>query len=309
MKFLTSVFYTGGLLVALVFLSGCKTPQKYATHKEMYAQGRYIASVNAFQEDMDKRIKKAGKEDDGTPKPVAGSRKYALDDIEIGAGYRAAQEFSPSNEAYERAEQAIREQQEAGLLGSSLRNVGAIFTNDNSLPYQIQEYDSIMVNTYKALNLLQEGNIDGARVEFKRVEERQRMAAETFRKQIAKAEAEEEKSSQSNPDVAGSSEEEKGGLKGKIKKMMAEKFEEAKEVVTGSIHSGDNRDRMEEYEQIFNADTWGAQEAFTNPFSTFMQGLFLLVYGEDQSDAESAVHALAKAFRTEPDPSNVSFAK
>lgn len=291
----------------IVFITGCRTPQKYAAHKDAYAQGQYIASVNAFQKDMDKRIKKAGKAANGEPNPVPGSRQYALDDMEIGTGYRAAKELSPSIDAFERAEQGIREQQEENLAANSAFQVASLFANDNALPYQVQEYDSIMVNTYKALNLLQQGEIDKARVEFKRVEERQRMAAEYFQKQIAKAKADEEAQAQKeneesdNADMPKSTKEE-GGLKGKIKKLVAEKFNEAKDVVTGALRDGENKEKMDDYEQTFSPDTWDAQEAFTNPFANYMQGLFLLVYGEDQSDAEASVLAFTKAFRKEADP-------
>lgn len=301
----------GVLTISLVLLTGCRTPQKYAAHKDAYAQGQYLASVEAFQEDMTKRAKKAGKADDGKQNPVRGNRDYSLDDMEMGTGYRAAQQLPPSIKAYERAEQGIREQQEATLAGSSALQLSAIFTNDNSLPYQVQGYDTIMVNTYKALNLLQQGEIDKARVEFKRVEERQRMAAEEFKKEIAKARAEEKSQSQAPKaaEKAKTQDAEEGGLTAKIKKMVVEKFNEAKDVVTGAIREGENKDNMNKYEQTFSADTWGAEEAFTNPFASFMQGLFLLVYGEDQSDAETAVHAFTKAFRKEPDPAKNPAAK
>ena len=93
-------------------------------------------------------------------------------------------DLDSSNEAVERAEQGIREQQEASLVGAVAGQVAAVFANDNVLTYQVQEYDGIMVNAYKAVNLLQQGETDKARVEFKRVEERQRMAAERFKERL-----------------------------------------------------------------------------------------------------------------------------
>ena len=297
-------------LAGAALFVGCATPQKYEGHKQLFAQGLYQESVAVFDADMAKRIKKAGMNDDGSTNAVPGERKFALDDMEIGAGYRAAGIFDESNTAFERAETGIREQQEASTVGNAMRQVAAVFANDNALPYQIQEYDGIMVNTYKALNLLEMGEIDDARIEFNRVAERQRMAAVRFSEQIAKEKAEE---AGTESDAASSETQEgdgaKPGLKERIKKMIADKFQEAKGVVMGSMQDGENKAKVDEYETMFSADTWGAEDAFTNPFSTYMQGLFLLAYGEDKSDAESAVHALDTACHAERDPAKNPSAK
>ncbi len=318
MKTLTTMAMS---LATAAVITGCATPQKYAVHKDAFAQGLYKDSVSAFDKDMEKRIKKAGKDADGKSNPVPGSRKYALDDMEIGAGYRAARELPPSNEAFERAETGIREQQEASAVGGAMRQLGALFANDNALPYQAYEYDGIMVNTYKALNLLERGEIDDARVEFNRVAERQRMAAVRFQKQIAAEKADEEKPITEEDIVAAQSEDasteeggatvkkEEGGIGAKVKALVASKFSEAREITMGSMQDGENKAKLDEYQTVFAADTWGVQDAFTNPFATYMQGLFLLAYGEDASDAENAVVALKAACHTEIDPAKNPAAK
>lgn len=310
---------TAMALAGAVLFAGCATPNKYESHRQLFAQGLYRESVAVFDADMQKRIKKAGVNEDGSTNAVPGERKYTLDDMEIGAGYRAAGVLDDSNTAFERAETGIREQQEASAAGNAMRQVAAVFANDNALPYQVQEYDGIMVNTYKALNLLEMGKIDDARIEFNRVAERQRMAAIRFSEQIAKAKAEEAEKPAENANARADSAESKDGggetagtengeddakpsLKDRIKKMISDKFQEAKGVVMGSMQDGENKAKVDEYKTMFSADTWGAEDAFTNPFATYMQGLFLLAYGEDKSDAESAVQALNTACRKEPDP-------
>jgi hypothetical protein len=182
--------------------------------------------------------------------------------------------------------------------------IAAVFANDNVLPYQIQEYDSIMVNTYKAMNLLEQGEIDKARIEFNRVNERQRMAAVRFQEEIDAA-----KGADTKADNATEPKEEEGGIKGKVKKLIAEKFDEAKDVVMGSIRDGENKAKLDEYQNTFNPEAWGAEDAFTNPFASYLRGLFLLAYGEDNSDAESSAHALAQACRIEQDPTKNPAAK
>lgn len=291
------------LVSASVILTGCSTPVKYETHKQMFATGLYKESIAPFEEEMVKRQKKAGLDEEGNPLPVPGARAFSLDDMEMGAAYRVMGELENSNDSFQRAEEGIRAQQEAFAIRNAGGQIAAVFANDNMLPYQIQEYDSIMVNTYKALNLLEQGEIDKTRVEFNRVNERQRMAAVRFQKEIAEAKAAEE-ANQEAVSVEGENEEKKeeGGIKGKIKGMIAEKFQEAKKVVMGSMVDGENKAKLDEYKNSFNADVWGAEDVFTNPFATYMRGLFLLAYGEDMSDAESAAHALETACRIEPNP-------
>ncbi len=296
-------------LVALL-ATGCATPQKYATHRDNYAKGLYKESIAEFENELIERQEKAGQAENGEALPVVGSRAYALDDMEMGSGYRALVELDSSNQSFERVEQAIREQQEASTLGNVARQIAAVLANDNALPYQIQEYDGIMVNAYKALNLLQQGETDKARVEFKRVEERQRMAAERFKEQIAKAKEEEAK--QENPEEAtpdNAPAEEEGGVKAMVKRLIMEKFNEAKATVLGSLQDETNKGKLAEYDKEFSADTWGAQEAFTNPFASYMHGIFLYAFGEDKSDAESAVLYFEKACRVEPDPAKNPAAK
>ena len=76
-------------VAAVLVSAGCATPQKYANHRDLYAQGLYKESIADFEAEMPKRQKKAGQDENGEALPVPASRDYALDDIEMGAGYRA----------------------------------------------------------------------------------------------------------------------------------------------------------------------------------------------------------------------------
>ena len=75
----------------------------------------------------------------------------------------------------------------------TIDSAAAIVTNDNIVPYVGEEYDGIMVNTYKALNFMALGKEDDARVEFNRAIERQRRAADKFAQDIKKLDKEIEK--------------------------------------------------------------------------------------------------------------------
>lgn len=268
------------LAAAFPFLGiwGCSTAQKYGDHGALYSQGRYKESIAPFESGLAKRR--------------TGSRDFALDDMELGAGYRALQEFEPSNEAFQRAEQGIREQQLASMAGQTAGQVAAVFANDNALPYLVQEYDGIMVNTYKAMNLLQQGKIDLARVEFNRVAERQRMSAVRFQNQIAKAKEEERKENARKPPPRRSS---SANGPPDIQAMISEHFDECRNAVTGAMRDSRTRGGIDSFRNRFSAGRWGAMEAFTNPFSSYMHGIFLFVFGEDRSDREAAIHWFKKA--------------
>ena len=64
--------------------------------------------------------------------------------------------------------------------------VASAVINDNAVPYLGEEYDGIMVNTYKALDFMVLGQEDLVRVEFNRALDRQRIAKEKFAKEIEK---------------------------------------------------------------------------------------------------------------------------
>lgn len=108
-------FYACTSSAAALFLVGCATPAKYNEHKVLFAQGQYLESTKPFEEDLEDR------EEDGSD-----ARKFALDDMCLGAAYRAGGEPQKSNEAFERAENGIKLQQEASKLGNAMRTIGAI---------------------------------------------------------------------------------------------------------------------------------------------------------------------------------------
>lgn len=158
-----------------------------------------------------------------------------------------------------------------------------------------------MINTYKALNIPEQGEIDKARVEFNRVGERQRMAAEVFAEQIAK---EKEREAKEAEERAKAQVAEGAPLKERINAMIAANFNKAVDQAKSSLTDKRNAGKISEHTASFSADTWGAQDAFTNPFATYMEGLFLLTYGEDRSDTEQAAKFFEKACRKELNPAN-----
>ncbi|GMB93389.1 Putative lipoprotein [Helicobacter bizzozeronii] len=73
------------------------------------------------------------------------------------------------------------------LFGKSMGNLGAILINDNVKSYTGSVYESVFLNYYKAMDYWLLGDINDARVEFNRANDRQRRAKEFYHKEIKKA--------------------------------------------------------------------------------------------------------------------------
>jgi len=109
--------------------------------------------------------------------------------LEQGAVLRVAGQFERSNQAFDKAEALINKYEDASKISVS-REALATVTNLTTLPYEGFAYDKIMMNTYKALNYLQMGDSEKARVEFNRAFQRQDDAVHINTKRIEKTQEE-----------------------------------------------------------------------------------------------------------------------
>jgi uncharacterized protein len=98
--------------------------------------------------------------------------------LEAGKLHQAAGDFEKSNTYFARAEAIVRDFEERPDLNlrAGAAQISAIATNPNALPYQGNYADKIMINTYKALNYIILGDLEAARVEIRRSNQRQRQA-------------------------------------------------------------------------------------------------------------------------------------
>ena len=131
-----------------------------------------------------------------------------------------------------------------------LDTVGSTIVNDNIVPYKGQEYDGIMVNTYKALDFLAEKNLELARVEFNRALDRQMRAREHFNEEIRKLEAKLDKQKEKT-------------------KTDAHTVAEDPNVMAIVNANYPNLSQFEPYPD------------FVNPFTTYLAGVYFLLIGEN----------------------------
>lgn len=98
--------------------------------------------------------------------------------METAKMLHAANQFEESNRHFERAEEIVRdfEGRAEYNVRAGASQLGSLVTNPAALPYRGTYADRIMINTYKALNYLAQGDLEAARVEIRRSHERQKEA-------------------------------------------------------------------------------------------------------------------------------------
>ena len=234
------------VLLGLLFSAGCNAPKsQLAAFNAHFEASDYEAAILYAEEKISKREKPA--------------RDDLLWTLQAAAAERGSRDYQRSIEHFDKSEEMLNyydEQSNAGdILGSTL-------VNENVIPYRGEEYDGIMVNTYKALNFMVEGNEDLARVEFNRALDRQRRARENFAKEIAKLKSELDKKQE---------QQKKADVKANVENPQTQAL------------------LTEKYPGLYEFE---AYPDFVNPFTTYLAGVFFNLVG----DHSKAVDLLKESY-------------
>ncbi|MGB1291808.1 MULTISPECIES: hypothetical protein [unclassified Pseudoalteromonas] len=197
----------------------------------------------------------------------------ALDDqfwgMQTASIYRFEKNYEASNKYFDLIEDVMYLEDTEGMVTNVSETLTSSLTNDTFLDYEQSVYDSIMVNTYKALNFTAMGDLQNARVEWNRSDDRQRRAADYFAGRInEKREKQEEEA----------------------KKELEEKEVASDAEVNESLSKADELLA----EQNIDMSQWTAYDGYVNPFSTFMHGLFFMLNAQDSSDVNKAVDSFKR---------------
>ena len=279
-----SPFAPIAVTAGLLLLSGCQTYQKKSEDLSTAFRSSNIASA-VETADREASIKAGGKDEllwrleQGAvlrtaaladvsqlpppavvvPKDPAAPVPTAPTPVELSNSY-AQRSLTAFAQADERV--AYWEEQAKIKVGSE---AFAIVTNQANIPYRGRTYDKVLLSTYRALNYLQLGQPDAARVELNRALQRQRDAVELNQKQIAEAQAQADKAR------AGEVQDEKG-QKAAYDVDRAQADPASGPALSAALAAS-----------TANMKAYGD---YVNPFAVFLDGLFFSIRGENGSDWE-----------------------
>jgi hypothetical protein len=237
-----------GLIIAglVCLLAGCANPQARKDFSSSLAAGNLPAATSSA-------VQAAGPKD-GPPDNLLWS-------LEAGNLLRQSGLIPSSTKMFDGAEALMQADDTRNAAASAGNQALSIMANDNVLPYSPAVYDTVMLNTYKALNFWSLGDYDNARVEWNRSDDRQRRATEYFRSEIDKQRDEINKNQNAEltkRSLAGSSD--------ALKKAGVD------------------------------VEQWAPYAGYVNPAALYLHGLYFLLNGDGHADLEKARASLERAY-------------
>ena len=168
-----------GLLGLVLLASGCAGTadlDRMSQFQDPYSRGDYSGAAVML----------------GGEEGLSYDAENLLTSLQVGAALRAAGSFDASLTAFDRAEaQLLWKADEISDVGEFLEEGLSIVGNDLISSYHGYIYDGVLLNTYKAMNALNLGEEDRARVELNRADQRQENAVHQLAAKV-KALAEED---------------------------------------------------------------------------------------------------------------------
>ncbi len=251
------------LSMAITLLTGCTSiiqKQTYGDYESKIASGQLEAAVELA-------VKKANVNQE------TGQSQDLLWSLESAALLRMQNNYRESTVFFDNAEALMKSEDTENVLESAVNGAGSILINDAMTDYKQAHYDGIMANTYKAMNFMFEGDNANARIEWNRVDERQRRSAEQFAEKIAKLKEEQEKEAARQKE---------------------------KETANNQTAAETTEQSLSEAEQLLLAQgidlsQWNAYKDYVNPFSTYMHGLYFMINARGSSDYDKAYSSLKRA--------------
>ena len=147
------------LLLLVLILGGCSSVIDISNTENLYSQGNFSAAYASLLSKRESIIQRQGS---------------LIMDMDAGLLSRLNGEYKLSNEQLSSSERKIKE----AYTESVTANIASFIVNDNTRPYQGEDYEDIYINVFKALNYLHLGEETSALVELNRSIEKQ-----TFLKQ------------------------------------------------------------------------------------------------------------------------------
>lgn len=239
----------------LFLLAGC------STYNDEVAAVRQSWSLGAWPDAAAKGEKlAAGRE---------GHRNEILFGLEEGTILRAIDAFEQSRDVYEATWNRIEEMDQQADFRLSQAGL-TLLVNPGMTVYEARTYDRIMLHTYAALNFLNLGDFEAARVSLNRAYNAQRRAVDENAARIRKTEEQIEDNRDEDSPV-------------NLDRIAADPTTQAK---IGDL-----------YAPIRDLQPYAP---YVNPFSVYLDGLFFLNQGVDASDLERGLKSMERASALNP---------
>ena len=221
------------------FLAGCNAPKSHLRKFDGYFESSgFDKSVEYAQSRLGKGEKR--RKDD------------LLWTLQLGCLERLRGNHEESAKYFDRSEELLNYYD---YRNKGLDSVGSTVVNENLIPYVGQEYDGVMVNTYKALDFMALGKDDLARVEFNRALDRQRRAKEKFAEEINRLQREIEQEDNKN----------KSQVRQNVENPQIDAL------------------LSQEYPSLYEFE---AYPDFVNPFTTYIAGVYFNLVGDHVKAAD-----------------------
>ncbi len=136
-------------LLSILFVS-CSSTSHYKKADEAVLQGDFAKGVAELESQKDAYSKK----------------DEVLLYLDLGMLNHYAEDYNKSSGLLQSGERAI----EAAFTKSITRGLGSYLVNDNTLEYAGEDYEDIYINVFNSLNYYHQGNLEGALVEIRRID-------------------------------------------------------------------------------------------------------------------------------------------
>ncbi|MDE2429521.1 MAG: hypothetical protein KGM99_12380, partial [Burkholderiales bacterium] len=166
-------------IVAALVLAGCVTTP---THDSKVASSLAVAKTGQ----IDEAIKQVEAQTQGD------NKEDLLLNLEKGELMRIGKRYKDSEAAFDVADAKVKLWEETAKNNPQklMSQIGATIMGDASRDYEGQDYEKVMLTTRMAMNHLNLGDLDTARVDIKRTHEREAVIAEFRSKEAFEAEKE-----------------------------------------------------------------------------------------------------------------------
>ncbi|HTN34906.1 MAG TPA: hypothetical protein VL091_12940, partial [Marinobacter sp.] len=249
--------------LAALLIAGCSSFQhrdQMASFNAAYVTGDYDAALQAVSFKSDK-----GKQID--------PESHLLELLYQGEMYLLTGRYDESTKAFDLAEEGMKYLDTEGLLKKATDGFMSVMVNDSERDYKALMSEAVLVNTYKGLAFLAEGNNEYARIEFNRADDRTRRAVDFFHKEIAEQQAALERDARNEESRAA--------------------------MVRNSL---DSQSLQTAVANNYGATSnWTVFPEFIVPASTYLHGLYFLANATGGADIERAATSLKRVAEMRPD--------